>query len=326
MSGATRTLTALYEVRLQRKLFVTSPLQEDIPNPHFALVQNGLEVAVLLLLDEIPRQESPSRGLAICQVSTVEIRVTRHESIDLPFIVPIPQGQGPELLAWSKAQRERVEECANAALIVLNRLLGFFKYGLRNPLLEPFTLMDLLGTTKWLNEHGEVIESGLMSLTATWSSTSIERTLLPERYPHLQYCLENEVTPSLVEEILLDSMGALEEKNLRQAIIEAAVCAEVATREAFKFEYLDEQGEPASVPYLLSKVSRAVSGCSFDIFDPKSFSNITLLFRARNKGAHEGKPYYIDSKGCIHTISKQTAAEWIRSVEILLFWLEQSTS
>jgi len=225
--------------------------------------------------------------------------------------------------AWSEAQNARVEECTNAALITLNRLLAFFKYELRNPLLEPFTFMDLLGKIEWLNEAGEIIETGQFFLMGSWRDTPVENTLTPYKDADLQYCLENELIPTLVEEILLDSMGALEEKNLRQAIIEAAVCAEVAAREAFTYRYFDERGVEVSVPYLLSTIARAVSGSSFDVFDRESFENISLLFLARNKGAHEGKPYYNDSEGGIHTVTKQTAAKWIRSVENLIFWLNQ---
>lgn len=322
MSEGSRVVTALFEVSLQRKLLVTRPLQQDIPNPKFSLKHEGLGVEVSLLLDELPRQESPDNGIAICQVSTIEIRVARCESSGLPFIVPIPEEPGPEMHAWIEAQSARTDECTSAALVVLNRLIAFFKYGLRNALLEPFALMDLHGTEKWLDESGHVIETSLMTLKAAWRFAPLEQTLLPERDDHLQYCLENDVKPSLVEEILLDAMGAFEERNLRHAVIEAAVCAEVATRDAFTCRYLDEREVEMAVPDLLGKVAKAVSGSSFDIFSPNDYHNIKMLFLARNKGAHEGKAYYKDAAGSERAVTRQMVAEWIRSVEILMFWLD----
>jgi hypothetical protein len=316
----TRVLTALYEVRLQRKLLITRPLKAAILNPAFQLTFGGMDVTLSLILDEIPRQESPKRGIAICQASKVEIRVRRTEPATLPNIIPIPQGQGPEAQAWHEAQSKRSDECTIAAVTVLNRLLAFFKYGLRNPLLEPFEAIDLYDH-KWLNEEGSEIPTGLMSFNATWTFRPVEQTLTPDMDVHLQYRLENEATPTLVEEILLDAMGALENDNLRQAIIEAAVCAEVATRESFSFEYLDEREHPVTVPVLLSRIAHAVSGFSFDVYNRAAFADINILFRARNKGAHEGRPYYIDEEGGSQALTKSKARELIRSVEILLFWL-----
>lgn len=166
----------------------------------------------------------------------------------------------------------------------------------------------------------------MQQLTAVWDPPPyLANTLHPDADSNLKYCLDNMVNPTLVEEILLDAMGALRQGNIRRAVIEAAVCAEVATRDAFSFDYLDERGEhQASVIDLLGRVARAVSGFNFESFDPVAFDHVRLLFATRNKGAHEGKPYYKETDGRMQTVTRQKAAEWIRSVEVLLFWLGHS--
>lgn len=104
-----RHLTARYDVRLQRKLFVTRPLGEESPNPTFRVALDGFDIELILWLDDLPRSESPNRGIVVCQVSRVQIRVARAETLDVPSLVPIPE-DGPELQAWNLALGRRMKE------------------------------------------------------------------------------------------------------------------------------------------------------------------------------------------------------------------------
>lgn len=323
LSGNLRRLTAVYEIRLQRKLFVTRPLQEKISDLHFSATVNSSRTEVTLVVDELPRQESPNRGIVICQVSRIEIRVARLESTDLPHLVP-PNEQGPQYLAWSEAYRARLDECTNAALVAVNRLLAFFKYGLRYPLLEPFAFLDLL-PPKWLDEHGAEIKTPFQHISATWSRPAyLENTLQPHDDERLRFFLETDIQPSLAEEILLDSLGAVEEKNLRRAIIEAAVCCEVATKQTITYEYLDATDNTrTSVIELLDRTFGEIFDASFKQSDPKRYQDIDHLFRARNKAAHRAAISFRDDGGAEHIVTRQMVAEWLISAQVLLNWLSQ---
>jgi len=323
MTGELRRVTAAYEIRLQRKLFVTRPLQAKIPDLQFLATVNGLNTEITLVVDEIPRQESPSRGIVICQVGRIEIRVTKSESTDLPPLAP-PRESGPEHLAWRKAYSTRVDECTNAALVAINRLLAFFKYALRYPLLEPFNLLDLF-PPKWLDERGVEIETGLQYISSTWAKPAyLENTLQEHNEEDLRFFLEHDIQPSLAEEILLDSLGAIEEKKLRRAIIEAAVCCEVAAKQTITYELLDATDKArVPVPELLDKTFAEVFGTSFKQSDPKRFQDIDFLFRARNKAAHRAATSFRDDSGVEHLVTRQMVSEWLISVQHLLLWLNQ---
>lgn len=144
-----RRLTAIWNVNLQQRLWVTRPLQEVVPDPTFSTTFNDFEVGLRLFLEEFPSQESPSRGITIRPTTRIEIRVTRSESTDIPSLVPVPAGGEEAFQVWAKTHGERNQAYATAALEILNRLLMFFKFGLRTPLIEPFTVLGL-PEPKWI--------------------------------------------------------------------------------------------------------------------------------------------------------------------------------
>jgi hypothetical protein len=317
-----RRLTATWKVNLQHRLWVTRPLENVVPDPEFAAVFDGSEVKVTLHLEEWPSKISEKRGITIRPVTRLSVSVSRSESIELMNIVPVPPVESEEHVAWGKTHLVREEKYRTAALEILNRLIVYFKYVLRTPLIEKLTLFSL-PVPEWRDENGDVVETGMQQLKATWDPPAyLEHTLQPQADASLQYFLENPAEPTLVAEILLDAMGAWKQGNLRRAVIEAAVCAEAATRESFTFPYVAVETEPlASIPELVGRMARAVSGVGFDTLCPNSFKGLGLLFRTRNKGAHEGKPYYIEDDGTRGTVTRNQCAQWIRSVEILLGWL-----
>jgi hypothetical protein len=185
-------------------------------------------------------------------------------------------------------------------------------------------MTDLFFPT-WIDDNGEPIEIGLTAMSATWTPPDyLENTLLQNREPELQYYLENKVTTSLVDEILLDAMGAFAERNLRQAIIEAAVCCEVATKQTLGVEYLESTAQDRkSVPELLDRVSRERLGASFRETDLQRWRDIDFLFRARNRAAHRGETTFRDDQDTVHVVTRQTVQAWLISLQHLLVWLGQ---
>ncbi|HEX7181534.1 MAG TPA: hypothetical protein VF756_06800 [Thermoanaerobaculia bacterium] len=202
--------------------------------------------------------------------------------------------------------------------------MAFFKYALRYPLLEPFSFLDLT-PPKWLDERGAEIETGLQYILATWAKPAyLENTLQPHNDKDLTFFLEHDIQPSLAEEILLDSLGAIEGKNMRRAIIEGAVCCEVAAKQTITYEYLDATDKARTpVPELLDKGFAEVFGVSFKQSDPKRFQDIDFLFRARNKAAHRAATSFRDDSGVEHVVTRQMVSEWLISVQHLLLWLSQ---
>jgi len=322
MSNGSRRVTARWEIALSFRLWATRPLQDLIPDPRFVTTLEGCEVEIVLLLNEMPRQQSPSRGIAICCGNRLQLSVSRSEQSTIPPLVPVPAGQSDQFRSWNEATSERLRSFTAVALEVGNRFLLFFKYSLRTPLVKTLKSVDLLNP-RWLDGNGDEIQTGLHQVAEFWDPPPfLERTLLEQAEPNLQYVLDHKAAATLPDELLLDAIDALREGNLRRAIIEAAVCVEVAVKDAFTFIYFDASGKyPATVSDLLSRVAMGVSGSSFESFNPTAFDHIRHLFWARNKAAHRGIVEYSDDAGNQHTATRQGAEEWLLSIERLLMWL-----
>jgi hypothetical protein len=209
----------------------------------------------------------------------------------------------------------------------LNRIVSFFKYKLRNPLLRDWTFFDFLKdehafyNPEWLDENGNPIDgadfeidSGILMANGlpflNDNFLGIQHYSSTGHKDALQTALNEDVECHLYEEFISDAQTSAIEGNYRRAVLELAIATEVYIKnyffksnpvtaaEAFyksnpvaaaTFEYLDDKKKlDVQVIKLIDHVAENAFSISFKKDKPKDYKNIDHLFRSRNSIAHQG--------------------------------------
>lgn len=270
-------------------------------------------------------------------VSRVKLIVSRDESVEPPPVCNTNDGTR-DYTAQYPYFKELLPAYQKAVLIVLNRLLLFFKYKLHNPFLHEMSDREQsFHNPKWFTEAGvevgkqyTVMSPGIKELVN--GSFGINKLTLNED-EELKQALQIQVIPELYEELLSDAQTAIFQGNFRRAVLEMAITCEVAIKQAFfkkysaagaAYEYLEDKGRVnISVTELIHGAAKEAFGESFKDVCNTEYKNIDFLFRCRNKIAHRGEVVYKDDTGNVHKVSLETLKEWWKSVEMLFDWLKK---
>jgi hypothetical protein len=266
----------------------------------------------------------------------VTIAVSRLEIVDPPPPVILANGSR-DLVPQSNYFQERVPDYRHAAARVLNNLLLFFKYTLRQPLLALVRDSDQdFQNPDWTDDNGKpagrmggvFVVSAIHGLHSELGSTKLEK----KHDTALTAALAKPQAVALHEEILSDAQAAAFVGDIRRAVLEMAIACEVFTKHVFfetgsrasqVLEALEDKGEiHINVLKLLDVGASAVLGVSFRKFDLAAFHDIDNLFRARNKVAHRGEVIFRDEKGKLHTVDRKILQNWWSSLEKLFAWAQ----
>lgn len=270
-------------------------------------------------------------------ISGMQIRVSRQKSIDVPPTIITKEGNIDYTLRVPYFT-ERIPQYKEVAVKAVNRVIRFFKYRLRNPLLHEFSSDDqCFQNPDWTDEAGQEIRPGIFHFVLE----GVPGLGLPEfgirKFTHaedseLQEALQNDIKTELHEELLSDAQAAVFQHNLRRGILEMAIACEVAIKQAFfskstpaglTYEYLEDKGRiNINITELIDGVAKQVFGESFKDVNKTAYLNIDHLFRCRNKAAHRGGVIYRDDAGILHTVDFNTMREWWESVRALFRWLD----
>lgn len=235
---------------------------------------------------------------------------------------------------------DRLPKYRNIAETLTRRLIRYFKYKLRNPLLMERNI-DISGLNNpvWTNESGQeyepvrrcfVIEStpGLQS-GYLYGSRPFKNNDLHD----ITKSLKNDNRPELYQELLSDAQAAIYQKNFRRALLELAIATEIAVKQTFfsktvpagaAYEYLeDTRRVNISITELIHGAAKQAFGCSFRETNQEDYKNIDFLFRCRNKIAHRGEPVYKDDTGDFQNVTETVIEQWWQSVDNLISWLER---
>ena len=257
--------------------------------------------------------------------------------------------------------RPLLGEYQDIVTVSLKRVVRFFKFNLRNPLLKDWTIYDFLKdeyafyNPEWLDINGNPIDgidfdlkSGI--IIAEGGDFLNDNFLGIQHYSSLRYqealqtALNEDVTYPLYEELISDAQTAACEGNNRRAVLELAIASEVFIKNFFfksnpydaassffksnpvaaaTFEYLDDKKKlDVQAIKLIDHVAECAFGTSFKKDSPIDYKNIDHLFRCRNNIAHQGILGFNDDHGDWNDVTRHTISKWWESVLKLIQWLD----
>jgi hypothetical protein len=138
--------------------------------------------------------------------------------------------------------------------------------------------------------------------------------LTPDSVSALRDFLIQPKETSLAEDLLSDAQSAWYEGNLRRAVLELAICAEVIVKRKFfakataagaAFDYFEDKSKvTVRIPELLDAVAKEAFARSYRLDAADQFQRIDYLFRCRNKVAHRGELSFRDDKGALIRVAR----------------------
>jgi len=137
---------------------------------------------------------------------------------------------------------------------------------------------------------------------------------------------------TLAEELLSDAQSAWYEGNLRRAVLELAICAEVIVKRKFfakataagaAFDYFEDKSKiSVRVLELVDAVAKEAFARSYRTDAANQYQCIDYLFRCGNKIAHRGELSFRDDAGSLISADKKMVASWWDATAHLMNWLD----
>ncbi len=336
-------LIAKATVQLPSYFIVYRP-EEDEMNYHVKI--DDLDVELRLVADEYGKfQKGRDEEYWTTGISEIEVSVARDE-VEMPPQPAITERGGKDYTVQEKYFEKRLKEYTNVAVEAVNRVIRFFKFELRNALLQEISVHDNdFRNIEWFDETGEVVSyEGLYYFVQP--VPGLHPPLNSKRFTrdedaNLQKALDIPIIPTLYEEILSDAQSAIFNNNLRRAVLELAIACEVMVKQKFfaedspllkssvgqVFELMEHRNKvPFSVVELISDVAERVFKRNFKADKPKDFKSIEHLFRCRNSVAHKGKLTYKNNNKKEIEVKRPVVIEWLYSVAALMEWVESLPS
>lgn len=326
-------LTATYSVPLSNSL----RLQRDPADQlEYSVVLGEFEVAVRIINEARSLIEEPGK-LPITSAKLLEVSVSRLEDEDPPPLLLTDSG-GRDFSERTKWMQSRYHEYQEAALIVANRVVRFFKYVQRTPQLKEFRkYANEFNNQHWTDASGHDIEPGIYQLTALMASPEGPQLLGQRSFTvnddnALRCELETEQQPTAAEEFLSEAQTSISDQNYRRAVLEMAIGCEVAIKQAFfrastpagsAFEALeDDRKIHVRAIDLLHRPALEAFSASFRDEHSVEYQHLDYLFRCRNKVAHRATAQYRDRAGIMQSVNRNTLEQWWQSIETLFRWLQ----
>lgn len=270
------------------------------------------------------------------RLSELEVTLSRDEDDLPPDEIETPVGRR-DLGVQGEYLRSKLPAYQVAALKVANRVLRFFQHSLLTPLAHPIHSWDhALHNPTWRDSDGRVLRGGILTIMVEavpgLRGEMGARKLSSNELPALQAFIETTTEPGLAETLLSDAQDAWFEGNLRRAILELAICAEVLVKRRFfskdspagaAFDYLEDKAKVSvRVLDLLDTVAKEAFARSYKKEEPSNYQSIDYLFRCRNKIAHRGELPFRDDSGQLILVDPPMVETWWRAVANLKGWLE----
>jgi hypothetical protein len=243
--------------------------------------------------------------------------------------------------------RSTLAEFQSGLLEAINRVIAYFKFRLRNPLLRLWTHHELLrdergcfGPSWFLNgqdvtpNFGDCGKMAGVVAIQGWRFLNqygfgVEK-LTPQLHRDLEAFLQEPKEPRLFDQLLSDAQSAIVDVNVRRSVLELAIAVEVLVKNTFsvvdaaaaelKIEGMG--GKTVGVLYLLSKASKMAFGESFKESAPQEFADLDALFRTRNSIAHRGECQYRRDNGETVVVTGAELKVWWTSALSMAQWLE----
>jgi len=327
-------LSALFSYPLDHYLFAKMKTEKEIIF-NTRITDFEVEIQLLPYKKGLTVHCSDEEELTYC-ISDIVVLVSRDLSDEIPPVIKTDESE--DYIQRGTFFLKYMRDYQNTALQAINRTLKYFKYVLKNPMLEqiPYT-SPFLFSARWLEENGDEIKTGVSSISIKnppglglrdFGVTPLTRELEPEAAK----AIANELKPELYEELLADAHSAIFHFNYRRAVLEMAMACELVIKQTYfststaagrAYEFMeDRQKVSINITDYIDAVAEYALGEGFQKVSSKGdFINIQHLFRGRNKIAHRGELSFRDDGGKVHPIDYAVLKRWWISVERLLAWL-----
>ena len=327
------TLTATYLLSLSSSLRLQREMSDALD---YCVIIDDFTVAIRIINEGRPLVEAPGQ-LPITLASQVQVRVSRDEKEEPPALPTNSQG-GRNFVERSNWIGAREKDYKKAALVVINRLITFFKYDQRTPDLQRLNeQFEGFNNPTWTDANGQEIESGIYTIVGTFLIASGAELLGQRNFTEaddnaLRDALQSDHDVSVARQLLSEAQTSVLNGNYRRGVLEMAIACEVAIKQAFfkaataagsAFEYLEDKGKVhvRAIDLLHGPALEAFS-TSFKESNPARYQHLDYLFRCRNKIAHRALAEYRDDGGVVHSVDRRTLELWWQSVEYLFQWLQ----
>jgi hypothetical protein len=323
-------LVARYTIQLDECL-VVKRARDNYPT-YTALIDD-FEVSITLSNEFTDGILSGAERLMTCNCHEIEVTVSRKET-EAPPRQATPESGGTEYNAWVNYFLPRTQRYAENASEALRRLFLYFRYRLRQPLLESISPTSrYLANPTWLDETGAV--AGYSAKVWVAGDFPREFGVIPLQAEHDQRvcrALSRRLVPSLHAELLADAQAAALRGNVRRAVFELAVACEVAIKAKFygrgvggrTLEHLEQKRQLNVVTIdLIAKPAEHIFGQNFMTSHRASYDDLDQLVKCRNEVAHRGRPIIRDSRGLERMANAADLERWLCSARELFVWLKK---
>lgn len=326
------SLTAKFTLPVSANWLISWP---DAPVPKLAFTSGSFDVEINLASELRRVFKDKGDPYWTQKIQTIEVLVTRNDEEQVPEIILTPDGSR-DMKERAKFFSFRHQQYKEKALEVSNRLLQFVQHSLHTPLVKPITETEpSLHNPTWYDQLGNELETGFGSAIASFIRSPSKIGVNVFTTQHMSALVEHMKSseqPSLFEELLSDAQAAWFQKNLRRAVLELAICAEVMVKRTFfakespagaAFDYLEDKGRISiRVLELLDVIAEEAFSRNYRKECPLGFRSIDYLFRCRNKIAHRGDLLFRDDKGAIVEADFPMVEAWWVAVLDLKNWLK----
>lgn len=324
-------LLAHFDVELPGQCLIAMPKKNIVVRS----TMNGFDIKIQLVPNKSFRFKKKSETYWTCGLERAQIIVSRNEAELPPPVLPNERGQ-LDYTVQTEYFLNKTKEFGHVAREAINRIIRFFRFSLKTPLLQEFPDgHPHFSNPKWTNAKNKVVgKSGIVITSIRVPGLHGElgvKKLNSKMLGALESFLTDPIAPTLTEQLLSDAQSAWFEDNLRRAILELAIACEVAVKRRFfaddspagaAFDYLEDKAQVnVRVLELMDRVALEAFGRSFKAQHPNDYLNIDYLFRCRNKVAHRGELSFRDDTGKETTVNKKVVATWCNSAVVLKEWL-----
>lgn len=279
-----RKLYAVFKINLPTRVLVRWPDDQSID---FRTAHGSFDVELKLLPQNGPKGKQARQPYWTKFVDKISIKVGQSENEKVPDIIINEKGN-TDLSKRSPYFDERLPEYRSVAFCIYKRFIKYFKYVLKNPLLDELKYREEdFANPIWFDENGSELRSGTIKLFSKLipGMSGDEhfgiRSFSPDLKNDFEEGLEKDLTPLLHQEILVDAQSAILEDNFRRGILEMAIACELAVKQLFftkttpagsAFEYLEDKGKvQVTVLEFISRVSEDAFGVSFKTESPEDY-------------------------------------------------------
>lgn len=269
--------------------------------------------------------------LGVTSGTYVRVEVSRDEPDHPPARLAEVAGTA-ETAPLSEYALHKQQHYGGIAAAGVRRLLAYFRYEAGNPLLGADVRLpaQVFANPTLTLAEGEVV----------WDRTSTavaEEFACVREYPRwdikpfragneeqLERYLANEPTVALHDEIRAEARDAIARGDLRRAIVDLAVAAELAIKAlllrespaADMWTHFEQQGRLRIGVILMLEAAEQIYSTPFG-----HMGDLKNLFMCRNQIVHHGKKRYRQNSGPWKFADRTVLASWWNAVSALVAWL-----